>query len=1595
MTVSTLNTILILSFVAVILASLLAGLIGFLKGIYKTGLKCIIKAIFVLILIFLTPAFSILIGNINLQGVLNSENAITLQTYLANLITDLGVFSPINAIEIYATCFAIASSLISFVVFLIGMILIQLTASFFTFVLYQGVFRFILPVESKKERKFRKKHKEQAALKNGLIDENQNLLPTPKKKWSLFKIPASILGAVQEFIFVLILLTPIFSLARTAIENRNGITNLLDTSGVSEENKTLVNSYLDTIDDSILYKIITYSQLDNAIINKATSSKLNNSEITFNMLVSSSFELINPLIENKTISYDTASKKLIVNYASLLSLTSIDGLVDTLLANPMLLTLIPPLLDMSLNSISSDTFALSSLDFSNIDFSSEISTLRDIYKAVYETGIKPLLNENDFDVDNYMMKVSSFTEKDINTYVDSVRQLGSMEVIKKNMPKILSSLGIFLNQKGYNIFPVNESSYQNIDWSNDLAIFTNIALRLFKMLNMDISSKMDGNQLKDNLITALKDEEKRKELQSFVCSDENTKGVLETDLFSVISIPDMLYSSFSTIPAIADYSKALDYEAIFSSFTIENYRYEFNAMFDMLNVIFAKDSKIDINHIIVKDFSDEEMVNQLVDLLKIAKRSKLFSSMYPSLMKTLLFKNNIVISDYLFGLTPYNFNYDSETFLDDFTSLLEMMPQVQKMVKNLNDSTLSKKERIQSLDVSVIEKVLTLVTASDFFNSDQNLGISSQKQKNANIYTLLSTFFDTDIFKSVGFIKPDLNKMQNIAWTSTGDTRGEINIICQIIYDLQQNAAFLTSESHSIQSIDDTSAFADALANGLQSKIFSDSILKIIDNSLNVYFEKMGFHMTLSEMRTQLWIDDCDNIADILSILQEFDLDFLSLKNLDMNLLNAFLTTINKTNLIHYISSDASDPFGNLLYLMMKKIGIGDTLNTNNITRDIFVLKNQEVWSSKEESYTYTKIDENGLETQKTFIITEEGELYNLVSFLGVIQKYMTIFSSADIPTTFFNDIEAVLSSRVIRKILSYGLNSMINNLSIMDSFKSFTSCIDFSYFASLDNEEAKKEMKLISHISSYTKKMDDENTYFSYLIKNILKLKETKSILLDETKTMEDDLYLILDEMSSSSLMNKLKEGYSFTPMQMFLKNFISETNMSEALTLYQDKNMQDSVINSILLSNSFSLTDEISTLKSILHELQGLSFDFILDNKIEQSIMKNLLTEMNSSALFHRYPIYIMKKTFNTLDISSYLIDDITNTVLHPLDFYVHLTNSNDDIQYWKNDIDMLISIAYDNSSISKLIQSSSSISHLDICDDDVSIDFIYYIGKMNIFSKSRSYLVYNLLNRACVGDFKITNLLRKSTTAPYLENEYVYKIEELYYSNPKLYDSNSNLDETKALYDLKHLKNVISLLLKKASSLAVDKTIDIDFKGLAEACVSIKDDTTFYRSSLASELVVGGLNQLCQNPHYSSYFTKFNTLDFYNNDYFLCNSIEFESIKGIINLVNVDYSIDKTYITYEELKEVLPCFGRDNISSLENNTIYQYFISLNEYQTQKGNSFISFKLIDVLSKLIVKKQVDLGITTINNISSMNEEVMQTISFQKYLERLEGIIL
>lgn len=1559
MKIETLNVILIIVFVVLILLSLLSCFIGYKKGIYKVILKIVIKTILLTISIFTSSGLATLLGSIDIQIFIGSTQSYSLHDFIVNSISETGLFSPINGLSIYQTSIAIADSLLSYVSFLLLVILIQIITPILTSILYVGIFKNLLLVENDKDRKEKKKDSKKYYLTNNLKDENGNLVNNPRKKIPQLKVIAAMLSFVQEFIFLIVLLSPLTSLSSIIINNKDPINEYFDVADIDDNEKEKFNSCVETIDDSIIYQLISNTTLDDLIMNKVSRVSLNGVNISFKGLINSFFDVANPLIENDVISYDKALSNVTINYSALLSLQTMDSILSIAINNPMILSLIPPILDVGLNSISGNYIAINELDFINIDYKNELEIVKSFYNCVYQSSIQPMLTDDKVDFDNFYINTSSFTDEEIDKYVEAISSLGKLETLTNNIANVLSSIGSYLNRQDYNAIPSEKSAYENINWENDLRIIANATFKFLRIIDLDISSKMKVVTLKDKLIQALYDQEKRDEIKVLLCGDTNSEGLIDTDIFSKIYIGNLLENSLSKITSLKQYVKSSNISNALKNYNASDYRGEFNTVFKLLDILYDKDSKISLENIADVDLEDDETIQQLVNLLNIGKKSNIFSTLYPSILKAILFNNNFDFSEFMFGLTPYNFNYESDSFLDDFSSFLTLFPEIRRTQRNLNDSSLSQKEKLESIDIDTLNKLLNIIADSDFFNSDQLLGTSSDYQKNVNIQTFLSNLLKTSIFSNYSIVVPSLSDLQDLDWNS------EINILCQILEKAKDNSSFIASENKDVNKITNRDSLTDLLELSFDSKIFSKSILEVIDTSLNDYLKDLGIQLTIDEMRNSLWKEDCDDIVSLLLLFQGIDLSSFDLKSINPNRLNAILTLLCNANFIDSIKTIHSEKFGYAFYSILSKRNTFTDLGISIPSFSIF----------KKDNNTYSEVNivayinrDIGDETKSDlFYITSKGYIKDFCDLISILQKYNLDFKNGKLPKGFITDIKEITDSIFIRGIIVEFIKNSFNNLKITSSFMPFISSIDFSLLYSETKDEFDYELDLIDYLFYLTDSKYENVSLFEYMVKNIYSLKNKQF----EDTTLIEIFDSLIDKLSSSNVLKEKKDSYLLNPIQTFYSCLIEEMDLIADITLTSNTKYQSDVLKGILTSIN-DLNDELNLLKRIVSQIQGYDNEFKISSFSTFDDSYSLFSLLNESSIFHRVPISILKREIDSTDLSSYLYDK--NNSYYQLDYYVKLDTSASSILYWDNEIYYLLKIM--NESLQSIFKDNEQFSTFDLYTIDIDSSykfskFMYYFSKVKLFSKTRSLILYNILDERFSADTSLSLLLMDSTSNIFGVDKKVYRLEELFFLNI----DNNNFTETIAVKEfdclLNNLKDIIDYIdaIKNGSLSSFNS---LSFEKMNLNC--FYDNVS--RSSIASEFLAGFETLLFNN----SYFTFEINYSLYDNDYALINPIDGKGIDGIISFLTLEI---KSFYTYDELKNIFNHFGSNS---------YLDYSGLSYKNSNNSNFAIS--ILDDIKNIKVKEKENQKIVSLSSLILFDSYV-ETKTFNDLFNEIKDTII
>ncbi|MDY5432472.1 MAG: hypothetical protein SPG18_05690, partial [Candidatus Enterosoma sp.] len=350
-------------FVIFLLTAVIAFFIGLSRGLIKETIKAVIRALLVLSLFFTASPIANFIGNFDLSIFTGSGERLTINSLIMDYIYNNFQISPINGMSIYETVALIANAVLAFGVFIIGLLLIALFTTLISTIIYHGVFRWFLPVRSKKDEKKRKANKKVYALTEGLEVEDDH---KAKKGFPIMRLPGAFVNAIQEFAFICICFTPLTGLLHIVVKNKEQINPLVES--MYPEYSTYLVTAEDSYEKSIVGTMLGVGDIDIKIVNQAGVVDINGNKVTFTGTIGSIFDIARPILENDEFTFEGGLENLMSRLPQLMTVETVDALINNVIASPLVLSIIPPILDAAVNLtgfLPSGTINVVDIDYSN------------------------------------------------------------------------------------------------------------------------------------------------------------------------------------------------------------------------------------------------------------------------------------------------------------------------------------------------------------------------------------------------------------------------------------------------------------------------------------------------------------------------------------------------------------------------------------------------------------------------------------------------------------------------------------------------------------------------------------------------------------------------------------------------------------------------------------------------------------------------------------------------------------------------------------------------------------------------------------------------------------------------------------------------------------------------------------------------------------------------------------------------------------------------------------------------------------------------------------------------------------------------------
>ena len=1417
MSMSVASWIALLVFVVIILSSFLALAIGFYRGLFKTSIKTVVKLLFVILWLFITPVIAKNLVNIDLTKlnipsfkVNEKEIVVTnLSETVSNIITALDFISPINGLSIYSFIVTVSELILCYGIFFVMMLISNLIVDLISLTIYNGVFRWFYQIESFRENLDRLNHekgykensKALSRLAKGLLNSDGTIYDK-KEKHPLLKIGGAVLGLITQFVFVLVVCSPITAIFRIADNNKESVflfaKNLVPSrSDIIDE----ADDFIETISNSPLSKLYTLPggvHLDSLIMNQVASEKIYGYKLNLESLISSITDVAKPIMTSDSITYQEGLSYVTYNFSTLLSVSTVDAVISSMLLpqNSSFYALIPPLIDVGLAMMSANTtVSLDTLNFNNIDWSNDLKALKSIYELVYTEAIDSIIENKDISPHNFYMSTSKYSDSKISTISEAARVVGSTDLIKNNAGNIINSLRTVLSAYGYDLFPDDVSQYNEIDWSNEFYILAKSFFRLLRLIDIDIQANMNFTQVQENLIDAFRDATKREELKDILIGNN---GLLDLKLFSMLKKGDTILALLDTfltdnINGIRNYIKnerfresvkALNYK------DVSNIKLEVSYMFSIINILADENSPAHWDSefsFITRDDFDNDTAQEIYNLLQIARNSTIFSSLYPIVLESYLTNNfsDGDVADFLFGLSPYDFNYKDEEFVDDISNIILLMPDITNLYQKLNGKY-SKKEKIDALNVESIRSFLNILANSEFFNPSNTYIKGNDELKNINMEITLNTLFSSDIFKSLELELPTREKIASANWgrglirnvtLPSGKTielpQDEIANICMMIKGIKENVDYFSLDLKDLHLadldlIEDFEQIFDISSAIINSDLFRESGVNAVVSKIERYFDKNNIIFSFNDLRNYAYeeknkyklLDDLYSLKILSPLFNKLNYSNLAynpipyLRTLDADEFNVFFTTIAKTN---YYKESSTDPLANFIYLSLRKFDVYNKYNLVDYSADIFSPRQYErsSWINIEQTKTFI-IDE----VEYEFNYTSSGSIRNLCSIFDAIKSTFYIsklrdkdFTTLDFREYFNNELElernqgtSIYSDMFIRKLV-YIYSSSISNIISSNISVIPKELFDFYIYLDPDYIYGTKALSAIEYGQSLydldemllimTTKINDE-----YVFNRLAKLDRVFTIneLGDEFVSRLDTA---IDSISKRTLFTTKKENSSFSPMGYYFYNlfkynldiihyFTYGNTSSQNQSLLSMKEKILNVDNGSLYNEENTWLKELSYYKTIISIGNNISFDpYSYDIESHTGAdLKEIYDSLNNSCLLHTYLVHRIEKYTSLFDLSNILVSNNSNISIPKLRFDNHLTNSRDDVEYYSHDYNIIFNLIDNNIPRNDIY---GQLVSKQIITNTLNTSIIYLFSSLNIFEENYHYVVATIIRNS----------------------------------------------------------------------------------------------------------------------------------------------------------------------------------------------------------------------------------------------------------------------
>lgn len=406
-------------FYVIIGISVFGFLVGLIKGVWKKGFSLIYNCGLILLVILFSKQIAEYLYTFDLTPLLTSINyelkvgetvvynlGDFLELYVESFCTEAGI--DITTSGGLDAVIGIVHMLLQFIIYIVGVIVVLVTGVILKPLLYHLIFKWFIPKTLRKKKKLR--------LIGGLV------------------------GFVEYAVIFSLALAPLTGVINTinqSVKDENG--NINRNEANNNETYNLVMDIFEGYNNSILANTIMNITIDGKTLDVALMDYITNSSLGGESNVS----LYEEIGELSSIVFDAIATGAVdmsagtINLTILLESSFVKDAIYTLAESSLITTILPigVSLAVSMSADSFDEFDLSSLDFSQVNWSDSLKSIGDVCDAILKTGLvtDALANPNEF-MNSFV--IDREHQENIST---ALREFGNSNIVNQLMPQLIVS----------------------------------------------------------------------------------------------------------------------------------------------------------------------------------------------------------------------------------------------------------------------------------------------------------------------------------------------------------------------------------------------------------------------------------------------------------------------------------------------------------------------------------------------------------------------------------------------------------------------------------------------------------------------------------------------------------------------------------------------------------------------------------------------------------------------------------------------------------------------------------------------------------------------------------------------------------------------------------------------------------------------------------------------------------------------------------------------------------------------------------------------------------------------------------------------------